>query len=97
MSSLQKMKINYRPGQAVIANFVAAQHFGPWAAGLGGSWSCQTTKDNQNANMTRQNALGPQVGYQYCAVIFKLGWEREFDCKNYLEGDKVWLEVIMPL
>lgn len=93
----------YISGQEFHTDFVAAQHCGNWAAGLGGYWYHQTTNDRQGGeqvaggNQGRQLALGPQVSYQCCKVNFSLAWDRELASKNRPQGDKIWLKAVLPL
>ena len=90
--------MDYTPGQAFHADYVAAQHFGPWTTGIGGYWYCQTTSDwRDDSPLARQVALGPQVGYEYCALTFSLAWDHELNGQNRMQGDRVWLKVIIPL
>ena len=93
----------YRSGQEFHTDFVAAQHCGNWAFGVGGYWYYQTTDDRQNGasvnggNQGRQIALGPQVSYALRSLTFSLAVDHEFDTKNKPQGDKVWLKAIIPL
>lgn len=93
---------NYRSGQEFHTDFVAAQHCGPWAVGVGGYWYQQTTDDRVNghrlnADRGRQLALGPQLSYQYKAMNFSLAYDREFATENRPQGDKVWFKFVTPL
>jgi len=93
----------YLSGQAFHTDFVAAQHCGNWAFGVGGYWYYQTTNDRQDGapvnggNQGRQIALGPQVSYELSPVTFSLAFDHEFDTKNRPQGDVVWLKAIIPL
>jgi len=92
----------YLSGQEFHTDFVAAQHFGPWAVGAGGYWYFQTTDDRGTGatlgdNLGRQIALGPQVRYEFCALTFSLAWDHEFDTKNKPQGNAIWFKVIVPL
>ena len=93
----------YLSGQEFHTDFVAAQHCGAWAAGVGGYWYHQTTNDRQNGalvgggNQGRQIALGPQVSYELSSVTFSLALDHEFDTKNRPQGDALWLKAIIPL
>lgn len=96
------MDMDYTPGQMVLSDFVAAQHFGPWAAGIGGYWYSQTTAARMDGwsydyDFARQVALGPQVSYEYCAMNFSLAWDHELNDRNRMQGDRVWLKVMIPL
>jgi len=92
----------YTSGQEFHMDFVAAQHCGPLALGLGGYWYYQTTDDKAdgtklNASQGRQIALGPQVSYQCGPVNLALAWDHEFATKNKPQGEKFWLKAIIPL
>ncbi len=94
----------YRSGQEFHTDFVAAQHCGAWAFGIGGYYYYQTTDDRQHGgpvdggNQGRQIALGPQVSYELeNHMNFSLAIDHEFDTKNKPQGDVVWLKAIIPL
>jgi hypothetical protein len=101
--NLENEQTEYLSGQEFHTDFVVAQHFGPWAAGLGGYWYHQTTNDRQwgapvnGGNQGRQIAFGPQVSFQTGPVNLSLEWDRELASKNKPQGDKVWFKAIIPL
>jgi len=93
---------NYTSGQEFHTDFVAAKHFGPWAAGVGGYYYQQTTDDQinnvqQSQSRGRTVALGPQFSYQYKSLNFSFAFDREFAVENRPQGDKVWLKLVVPL
>jgi hypothetical protein len=98
----ENQETDYLSGQEFHTDFVAAQHCGDWAFGVGGYWYYQTTDDKSdgakvNGNCGRQMALGPQVSYELSPVTLSLAFDHEFDTKNRPQGDVVWLKAIIPL
>ncbi|MGO4003379.1 SphA family protein [Pseudomonas fluorescens] len=94
---------NYRSGNELHADFVAAKHVGQWAFGVGGYAYQQVSGDSGEGAIFgdfkgRAMALGPQVAYTAKnGVNIAARFQHEFDVKNRPEGDKLWLNFTLPL
>lgn len=94
---------DYRSGNELHADFVAARHVGPWAFGVGGYAYKQLTGDSGDGAVLgdfkgRAFALGPQVAYTAKnGINVAVRVQHEFDVQNRPEGDKLWLNIALPL
>ncbi len=94
---------DYRSGNELHADFVAAKHFGNWAVGVGGYVYKQVGGDSgEGASLGdfkgRATALGPQFSYSTASGLNIAGrYQHEFDVLNRPEGDKLWLNIAIPL
>ncbi|WP_437880338.1 SphA family protein [Pseudomonas sp. LRF_L74] len=94
---------DYRSGNELHADFVAAKHFGNWGVGIGGYTYKQVSGDSGEGAMLgdfkgRATALGPQLTYTSASGLNIQGrYQHEFDVQNRPEGDKFWLNVAIPL
>jgi hypothetical protein len=78
-----------------------------WSMGLVGYWYEQLTGDSNNPEILgdfkgRAIAIGPEISYQFMQnpkrpVTIDLRWYHEFEVKNRLEGDSVYLTISVPL
>lgn len=93
----------YRSGNELHADFVAAKHFGNWAVGVGGYTYKQVSGDSGEGAvlgdfMGRATALGPQLSYTTASGLNIQGrYQHEFDVRNRPEGNKLWLNIAIPL
>ena len=93
---------NYRSGNELHADFVAAKHIGPWALGVGGYVYKQLTADGGAGAVLgdfegRAVGLGPQLAYTTQSHLTFTGrYQHEFDVLNRPEGDKFWLNISVP-
>ena len=93
----------YRSGNELHADFVAAKHFGNWGVGIGGYTYKQLTGDSGDGAVFgdfkgRATALGPQLSYTTASGLNIQGrYQHEFDVLNRPEGDKFWLNIAIPL
>jgi hypothetical protein len=99
---------DYESGTDMHFEFAAKQHLpNHWAFGIVGYWYEQLTGDGHSPAILgdfkgRALALGPEVSYQFTQnpkrpVTLDLRWYHEFDVKNRLEGDTVFLTVGFPI
>jgi hypothetical protein len=99
---------DYDSGTDMHLEFAGKQHLpNHWSFGVVGYWYEQLTGDSNNPPVLgdfkgRAIALGPEVSYQFTRnpkrpVTLDLRWYHEFDVKNRLEGDTVFLTVSFPL
>jgi hypothetical protein len=99
---------DYESGTDFHLEFAGKQHLpSHWAIGVVGYWYEQITGDDNNPAVLgdfkgRAIALGPEVSYQFMGnpkrpVTVDLRWYHEFEVKNRLEGDSVFLTVSLPL
>lgn len=94
---------DYRSGNELHADFVAARHLGAWSVGLGGYVYRQVSDDRGDGAVLggfrgRANALGPQLAYTWRQGITLAGrYQHEFDARNRPEGDKLWINFALPL
>ncbi|HYD68587.1 SphA family protein [Azospirillum sp.] len=90
---------SYRSGQAFHMDYMVAQHFGNWTAGLGGYWFQQTTDDDLRGvsigNRGTAFAIGPAVKYDVAGISLIGKWQHEFVAHNRPQGDKLWVKLIM--
>ena len=92
----------YRSGNELHADFVAAKHFGNWGVGIGGYTYKQLTGDSGDGAVFgdfkgRATALGPQLTYTAASGLNIQGrYQHEFDVMNRPQGDKFWLNVAIP-
>jgi hypothetical protein len=94
---------SYPSGQQFAADYLVAQHFGPWGVGVNGHYLYQTTDDKQsghtvaNGNRSKYLSAGPAVQYNFAkggCVTAKYQfdvWEH-----NRPEGNKFWLKFVYP-
>jgi hypothetical protein len=99
---------DYGTGTEMHLEFAGKQHLpSHWSFGVVGYWYEQLTGDSNNPGVLgdfkgRAIALGPEVSYQFVQnprrpVTLDLRWYHEFEVKNRLEGDSVFLTVSVPL
>lgn len=94
---------DYRSGNELHADFVAARHIGPWSLGVGGYAYQQVSGDSGKGAVLgdfkgRAMALGPQVAYTaQNGVSLSARFQHEFNVLNRPEGDKFWLNLSVPL
>lgn len=98
---------DYETGTEIHIEAAGVQHLPKsWSIGLVGYFYRQLTGDSgDGANFGsfkgRVWGLGPQASYQFKGekhpLSLNLRWYREFDAKNRLEGDAVFLTVSVPL
>ncbi|WP_084733294.1 SphA family protein [Sphingobium chungbukense] len=74
-----------------------------FSAGVGGYVVTQLTDDKLNGvrlpdgNRQRGFGIGPQIAYGTSRAAFGLKWQHEFGTENRPEGDKFWLQLMIPL
>ncbi len=98
---------NYRSGTQVHLDGTLAQHFPLWGglagSGLTGFWYQQISGDSgESASFgdfkARANGLGPVLSYASKVagrdIIAELKWLHEFENRNRLEGDTVFLKIL---
>jgi hypothetical protein len=99
---------DYSTGTEMHLEFAGKQHLpSHWSFGVVGYWYEQLTGDSNNPAILgdfkgRAIALGPEVSYQFVQnpqrpVTLDLRWYHEFEVKNRLEGDSVFLTISIPL
>lgn len=94
---------NYRSGNELHADFVAAKHVGQWAFGVGGYAYQQVSGDSGKGAVFgdfkgRAMALGPQLAYMAKnGMSVAARFQHEFDVQNRPEGNKLWLNIALPL
>jgi len=99
---------DYESGTDMHLEFAGKQHLpSHWSFGVVGYWYEQITGDDNNPEILgdfkgRAIALGPEVSYQFMnnpkrPVTIDLRWYHEFEVKNRLEGDSVFLTISLPL
>jgi hypothetical protein len=94
---------DYRSGNELHADFVAARHWGNLALGLGGYVYRQVSADSGSgatlgAFEGRAIGLGPQLSYTNAAGLNIAGrWQREFRVENRPLGNKLWINLSLPL
>lgn len=86
---------NYQSGDEFHMDYLIGQHFGPWAAGLGGYYLRQTTDDEANGktvgsdgNRGKVFAVGPAIKYDYKNMSFMGSWNYETSVENRFKGNK---------
>lgn len=89
---------DYKSGNELHADFVAAKHFDKWGVGLGGYAYKQITADSGSGATLGDfkgevYALGPQVSYQLGGLGLEAKYQKEFAAENRAEGDKFWLRM----
>lgn len=97
----------YRSGNVFFAdygvNYKPSDKLPGLAIGLGGYLTSQFSDDQVSGQTIlggfRQKgfALGPQISYSGSFGAIGLKWQREFKTKNRPEGDKIWLQWMIPL
>lgn len=98
---------DYQSGTQVHLDGTLAQHFPLWSGlagvGLSGYWYKQVGGDSGSGATlgdfkARANGLGPVFSFASKVggkdIIAELKWLKEFDNKNRLEGDTLWLKVV---
>lgn len=99
---------DYSTGTEMHLEFAGIQHLpNHFAFGIVGYWYEQLTGDSNNPAILgefrgRAIALGPELSYQFTGnpkrpVTVDLRWYHEFEVRNRLEGDSVFLTVSLPL
>jgi hypothetical protein len=99
---------DYSTGTEMHLEVAGKQHLpNHWSFGVVGYWYEQLTGDSNNPEILgdfkgRAIALGPEVSYQFVQnpkrpVTLDLRWYHEFEVKNRLEGDSVFLTISFPL
>jgi len=99
---------DYSTGTEMHLEFAGKQHLpSHWSMGVVGYWYEQLTGDSNNPPILgdfkgRAIAIGPEISYQFTQnprrpVTVDLRWYHEFEVKNRLEGDSVFLTVSVPL
>jgi hypothetical protein len=99
---------DYSTGTEMHLELAGKQHLpNHWSMGLVGYWYEQLTGDSNNPEILgdfkgRAIALGPEISYQFMQnpkrpVTIDLRWYHEFEVKNRLEGDSVFLTISVPL
>ena len=98
---------DYDSGNEAHLELTYKQHLpSGFSAGLVGYYSRQFTSDSGGPKVlgdfkSRVGGIGPEVAYQFKAAGRSMGldlrWYHEFDAKNRVEGDAVFLTFSMPL
>ena len=99
---------DYSTGTEMHLELAGKQHLpNHWSMGVVGYWYEQLTGDSNNPEILgdfkgRAIAIGPEISYQFMQnprhpVTLDLRWYHEFEVKNRLEGDSVFLTVSVPL
>lgn len=93
---------DYRTGNEVHVDFIAAKHWGPLAVGLGGYAYHQVTGDSGSGAILgdfkgRAYSLGPQVRYQFERFSVTAKYQEEFNVVNKPEGNKFALDFAFSL
>ena len=99
---------DYSSGTEMHLELAGKQHLKKgWSGGLVGYWYEQLTGDSNNPELLgdfqgRVFAIGPEISKQFTAnkkhpVTLDVRWYHEFDAKNRMEGDSVFLTVSVPL
>jgi hypothetical protein len=99
---------DYSSGTELHLEVAGKQHLpNHWAFGVVGYWYEQLTGDSNNPAALgdfkgRALAVGPEVSYQFTSnptrpVTLDLRWYHEFETRNRLSGDSIWLTVSVPL
>jgi hypothetical protein len=99
---------DYSTGTEMHLEVAGKQHLpSHWSFGVVGYWYEQLTGDSNNPAILgdfkgRAIALGPELSYQFTQnpkrpVTVDLRWYHEFEVKNRLEGDSVFLTFSVPL
>ncbi len=99
---------DYSTGTEMHLEFAGKQHLPKhWSFGVVGYWYEQLTGDSNNPARLgdfrgRVIGLGPELSYQLTSnpqrpVTLDLRWYHEFEAKNRMEGDAVFLTVSVPL
>lgn len=99
---------DYRTGTEMHLEIAGKQHLpSHWSFGIVGYWYEQLTGDSGSPAILgdfkgRALALGPELSYQFMhnprrPVTVDLRWYHEFEVKNRLEGDSVFLTISLPL
>lgn len=98
---------DYDSGNEAHLELTYKQHLpSGFSAGLVGYYSKQFTSDSGGPKVlgdfkSRVGGIGPEMAYQFKAAGRSMGldlrWYHEFDAKNRVEGDAVFLTFSMPL
>lgn len=97
---------DYRTGNELHAEGALAKAFGGWTVGLGGYHYQQVTGDSGDGAILgdfkgQVSALGPTVGWTGAwgsqPVVFGGSWFHEFDARNRVPGDALYLTLTFPL
>jgi len=99
---------DYSTGTEMHLEFAGKQHLpSHWSFGVVGYWYEQLTGDSNNPPILgdfkgRAIALGPELSYQFVQnpqrpITVDLRWYHEFEVKNRIEADSVFLTVSVPL
>jgi len=103
----ENLDTGYQSGTEAHLELTYKQHLrSGWSGGLVGYANQQLTADSGGPEVIgdfkgRVFAIGPEVGYQFKAgdknVGLDLRWYHEFDAKNRVEGDGVFLTISVGL
>jgi len=99
---------DYGTGTEMHLELAGKQHLpNHWSFGLVGYWYEQLTGDTNNPAILgdfkgRAIAVGPEIAYQFVGnpkrpISVDLRWYHEFEVRNRLEGDTVFLTLSVPL
>ena len=101
----------YQSGDEFHMDYLVGKKYGDWGFGLAGYYLKQLDSDKQNGvvvpavqglrsagNKGQVFAIGPSVKYSTkTGTTFMAQWQREMAVENRFQGDKLWLNVVMPL
>jgi hypothetical protein len=99
---------DYSTGTEMHLELAGKQHLpNHWSVGVVGYWYEQLTGDSSNSPILgdfkgRAIAIGPEISYQFVGnpsrpITIDLRWYHEFEVRNRLEGDSVFLTVSFPI
>jgi hypothetical protein len=99
---------DYSTGTEMHLEVAGKQHLpSHWSFGVVGYWYEQLSGDSNNPPILgdfkgRAIALGPEISYQFVQnpqrpITVDLRWYHEFEVKNRIEGDSVFLTISVPL
>ena len=102
--SFENNKTSYESGDEVHMDYAAGWRFGKWSAGVSGYYNKQVTEDRlsgrtvgPDGNRGEVLAIGPSIQYRSKTAIFSASFQKEVDAENRPQGEKVWLNFILPL
>ena len=101
----------YQSGDEFHMDYLVGKKYGDWGFGLAGYYLKQLDSDKQNGvvvsavpglrsagNKGQVFAIGPSVKYSTkTGTTFMAQWQREMAVENRFQGDKLWLNMVMPL
>lgn len=102
---------NYQSGDEFHMDYLVGKKYGDWGFGLAGYYLKQLTDDKQNGvvvsavpgvrsagNKGQVFAIGPSIKYSTkTGTTFMAQWQHEMAVENRFQGDKLWLNMVMPL